>query len=196
MSSHQTFVPNNSIAGTCREGWSATLDGEGTLWYHASISAEHSSESNKSSSLLATADRAAPEMATSLALLLSTKTKTGFPCHLCFHRRMAQISATSSASKIIVSFDPSPNKALNHFGKQAEKAASKRPAGFKRTPPTPQGHSLDSRIARRIGVDMPGQALFNSHRAGGALLQHGRKPDEGSPALRRNARAEGVIGMV
>ena len=76
------------------------------VWYHASISAEHSSESNKSSSLLATVDRAAPEMATSLALLLSTKNKTGFPCNLCFHRRMAQISATSSASKIIVSFDP------------------------------------------------------------------------------------------
>ena len=52
---------------------------------------------------------------------------------------MAQISDTTSASKIMVSFTVSPSKTLKLLGTSAEKAATSSPVALRMIPPTPHG---------------------------------------------------------
>ena len=75
------------------------------------------------------------------------------------------MSATTSASKMIVSFEPSPSSFLNHVGTRAENAATRHPARFKRTPYS-AGPFVRLCIVGCIGVHMPGQIRPRSHRAG------------------------------
>ena len=78
MSSQETSTPCSArFLISDLDGASAGFEGDGTLWNHARISAEHSSKRSMSSSLFAMGDLAAPEIAMSRAALLSTKKRVG-----------------------------------------------------------------------------------------------------------------------
>ena len=145
--------PRASVGSSCstpweRNGWtsplegsSAMFDGVGTLEYHGEAQTAISNLSKNPMRAFATRFLPAPEMAKSLAELLSMKQIKGTASKRSRHTAKARTRAKSSASKIIVRFNFAPRRSLWLFDKQTEKKDRVAPVGPTRTPPSPHCHA-------------------------------------------------------